>query len=327
MGYSQEVLRRARARLDQDREARQSQIAQRLEQAYEQLPRLKQIDMQLRRSMALAAQTVFTTGGDAKVMMEQVRIANQGLQNERRELVEAHFPAGYLDESPLCPQCGDRGFVGSRMCVCLQELCRQEQVKELTLLAGGGEDFDNFQLDYYGAMVDPHIGASPRKVMEVTFRTCKKYAEEFTTASGNLLFSGGTGLGKTFLSSCIAKSVSLKGYSVVYETAGRLFSVMNRVQFEGDEDARREARRYTACDLLILDDLGTEMGGQFTTAALYTLINDRILMKKPTVISTNLTSADIEKRYSVQIASRLRGEYTRVAFVGEDIRVKKNQMF
>lgn len=327
MGYSQEVLRRARARLDQDREARQSRYAQRLEQAYQQLPRLKQIDMELRRSMALAAQTVFTSGGDAKVMMEQVRIANQALQNERRELTEANFPAGYLDDSPLCTQCGDRGFVGSRMCVCLQELCRQEQVKELTLFAGGGEDFENFRLDYYGAMVDPHIGASPRKVMEATFRTCKKYAEEFTTESGNLLFSGGTGLGKTFLSSCIAKTVSRKGYSVVYETAGRLFSVMNRVQFEGDEDARREARRYTACDLLILDDLGTEMGGQFTTAALYTLINDRILMKKPTVISTNLTSADIEKRYSVQIASRLRGEYTRVAFVGEDIRVKKNQMF
>ena len=327
MGYSQEVLRRARARLDQEREARQSRYAQRLEQAYEHLPRLKQIDMELRRSMALAAQTVFTTGGDAKAVMEQVRMANQALQNERRELVEANFPVDHLDESPLCPLCGDRGYVGSRMCACLQELCRQEQVKELTLLAGGGEDFEKFRLDYYGAMVDPHIGASPRKVMEVTFRTCKKYAEEFTTASGNLLFSGGTGLGKTFLSSCIARSVSRKGYSVVYETAGRLFSVMNRVQFEGDEDARREAKRYTACDLLILDDLGTEMGGQFTTAALYTLINDRLLLKKPTVISTNLTSADIEKRYSVQVASRLRGEYTRVAFVGEDIRVKKNQMF
>ena len=327
MAYSKEILQRARQRLESAKADRESENLQRLQQAYEKLPRLKEIDLQLRKTMTLAAQAVFTSGSDAKQTMEQVRAANLGLQQERRELVEANFPAGYLDESPLCPHCSDRGYVGSQMCVCFQELCRQEQVKELTLLAGGGEDFENFRLDYYAAAVDPTIGASPRKVMEKTYLTCKKYAQTFSLESGNLLFSGGTGLGKTFLSSCIARAVSLGGYSVVYETAGRLFSVLNRVQFEGDEEARREAKRYTACDLLILDDLGTEMGGQFTTAALYALINDRLLLKKPTVISTNLTSADIEKRYSVQVASRLRGEYTRLAFVGDDIRVKKNQMF
>ena len=111
---------------------------------------------------------------------------------------------------------------------------------------------------------------------------------------------------------------------MVYESAAHLFSKMERAKFGGDEDAIREIRKYSDCDLLIVDDLGTEMGGQFTTSALYTLINDRLLAGKPMIISTNLNTEDIEKRYSAQIASRLRGSFRRVAFLGEDIRLKKN---
>ena len=139
-----------------------------------------------------------------------------------------------------------------------------------------------------------------------------------------MLFSGDTGLGKTFLSACIARQVADSGYSVVYESAGHLFSKMERAKFGGDEEAQREIRKYSDCDLLIVDDLGTEMGGQFTTAARYTLINDRLLAGKPMIISTNLNTEDIEKRYSSQIASRLRGSFRRVAFLGDDIRLKKN---
>ena len=159
----------------------------------------------------------------------------------------------------------------------------------------------------------------------MTYNTCKKYAYGFTERAGNLLFSGDTGLGKTFLSACIARTVADRGYSVMYESAGHLFSRLERAKFSGDEQARREAEKYTACDLLIIDDLGTEMGGQFTTSALYGLINDRILSGKATIISTNLNSADLEKRYSPAIASRLRGEFTRLAFLGEDIRLKKSR--
>jgi DNA replication protein DnaC len=164
-----------------------------------------------------------------------------------------------------------------------------------------------------------------RAVMEKTFQICRRYAMEFTERSENLLFSGGTGLGKTFLSACIARTVADRGYSVCYETASHLFSKLERAKFSGDEDARRETEKYTACDLLIVDDLGTEMGGQFTTSALYSLVNDRILDGKATIISTNLNSEDLEKRYSAAIASRLRGNYRRIAFMGEDIRLKKNR--
>ena len=326
MGYSAEVVQRARERLAQARADRETENLRHLTDAYRRIPRLKQIDLELRRSMAVAAQAVFTAGGDVRTAMEQAKQDNLVLQLERRELIAANFEEGYLDDSPICENCGGTGYVGTAMCECLRELCRQEQKRELTFLNVGKESFEQFRLEYYPDRIDPRQGVNIRTVMEKTFQTCRRYAMEFTEKSDNLLFSGGTGLGKTFLSACIARTVADRGYSVMYESASHLFSKLERAKFSGDEDARRDAEKYTACDLLIVDDLGTEMGGQFTTSALYTLINDRILDGKATIISTNLHSDDLEKRYSAAIASRLRGNYRRIAFMGEDIRLKKRGM-
>ena len=324
MGYSAEVLQRARARLAAAKADRESENQQHLTEAYERVPRLQEIDRQLRMTMAMAAQAAFVNGGDAMQAMEAVKQKNLSLQQERQQLAHLYFEEGFLDDSPICDHCGGSGYVGATMCECLQELCRQEQKKELTLLNVGRETFDQFRLDYYPERVDPKLGVSIRSVMEKTFQTCRKYAHTFTEKSGNLLFSGDTGLGKTFLSACIARTVADRGYSVVYESAGHLFAKLERAKFENDETAREETKKYTACDLLIIDDLGTEMGGQFVSAALYTLINDRLLAGKPMIVSTNLNSDDLSRRYSSQIASRLRGSFIRVAFLGEDIRVKKN---
>ena len=161
--------------------------------------------------------------------------------------------------------------------------------------------------------------------MERNFQNCRRYALTFTPHAGNLLFVGGTGLGKTFLSACIARAVADRGYSVVYESAAHLFGKLEQAKFSPSEENRREAARFTECDLLIVDDLGTEMPGQFVTAALYTLLNDRILGNLPMVISTNLNVEEISRRYSPQIASRLHGSFQRLTFVGEDIRVLKNR--
>ena len=163
--------------------------------------------------------------------------------------------------------------------------------------------------------------------MERNFRTCKNYALHFSKESGNLLFVGGTGLGKTFLSACIARAVADRGYSVAYETASRLFTKLEQARFNSSEETRREADKLMQCDLLIIDDLGTELPGQFVTAALYSLMNDRILAGNPMVISTNLNVDEAARRYSPQIASRLHGNFTRLTFVGEDIRVLKNRGF
>lgn len=324
MAYSAEVIRRARQRLDQQKADRQSQQQQRLQEAYNRVPRLRQIDRLLRQTMAQAAQAVFRQGGDVQAAMNRAKEENLALQQERALLVKENFEEGFLDESPICGQCSGSGYVGSTMCRCLQELCRQEQCKELTLLHMGTETFDRFRLDVYPDRWDPGMGVNIRTLMGKTYRSCLDYARNFSEKSGNLLFSGGTGLGKTFLSACIAREVAAKGYSVVYESASHLVSRLEQAKFGGDEEARSYAQRYSVCDLLIVDDLGTEMGGQFTTAALYTLINDRLLAGKPMIISTNMNTEDFGRRYSPQIASRLSGSFKRLFFVGDDVRVKMN---
>lgn len=325
MAYGTEVLQRARQRLENARADQKSLQQEHLQKAYEKTPRLKEIDIQLRRSMALAAQAVFAEGGDARKAMEQVKLANLALQQEREALIMKNYAPGYLDESSICPHCDGTGYIGSTMCECLHELCRQEQKKELTHLLLNEESFDDFQLDYYPDKVDTALGVNIRAFMKKTYQHCVQYAATFSEESENLLFSGATGLGKTFLSACIARCVADKGYSVIYESATHLFSKLEKARFNGDVVAQKEAEKYTECDLLILDDLGTEMVSHFITTSLYTLINDRILSKKATIVSTNLTNEDLEKRYSHQIVSRLRGCYRRIAFLGDDIRVLKNR--
>lgn len=325
MAYSKEVVSRARARLAQAREDRESENRDHLARAYEKLPRLRQLDMELRRTMVEAAQAAFRQGEDGVNALEAAKAKNKALQEERRQLAMTHFEEGYLDDSPICDSCGGQGYVGSNMCQCLAELCRQEQKKELTLLSGGNESFSQFRLDYYPDRADPKYGVSPRTIMEKNLQNCRRYALTFTPNAGNLLFVGGTGLGKTFLSACVARSVADRGYSVVYETANRLFTNLERVKFTGDEDSRKEAEKYNTCDLLIIDDLGTEMPGQFVTAALYSLLNDRLLAGKPMVVSTNLNTEELKRRYSPQIASRLQGSFSQMIFLGEDIRILKQK--
>lgn len=324
MAYSAEVIRRARERLAQAREDRESENRQHLAEAYEKCPRIRQIDLQLRRTMAQAAQAAFRKGSDGRAEMDAIRQENLALQQERAQLVGQYFEEGYLDDSPICTVCGGSGYVGSNMCECLRELCRQEQKKELTFLSAGKDRFEQFSLDYYPDRLDPVMKVNVRALMERNLQMCRRYAATFSEKSPNLLFSGDTGLGKTFLSACIARVVADRGYSVVYESASHLFGKLERAKFYNDEQARQDSQRYTDCDLLIVDDLGTEMPSQFTTSALYTLINDRILYGRPMILSTNLNTEDFSRRYSSQVASRLNGNFQRIPFLGEDIRAKKN---
>lgn len=322
MAYASETVARARARLAAMKEDRESLTRQRLAEVYEAQPRIRQIDMELRRTMVQAAQAAFTDG--SLDVLEKAKAHNQALQQERAEILNAFFAPGYLDESPVCPKCGGTGYLGSQMCQCLSRLCQEEQRRELTALENSGS-FARFRLDYYSDVYDPRMKTSARAVMERTLDFCRQYAMQFGPESGSLLFVGGTGRGKTFLAGCVANAVSDRGWGVVYEPAGTLFTALENAKFNATEETIHQAQKYSACDLLILDDLGTEMPGQFVTAALYSLVNQRLLARKATIITTNLTYEEIEKRYNPQIASRLYGDYRRLTFVGEDIRVLKNR--
>lgn len=326
MAYSPEALRRARARLAQAKAEREAENAEHLRRAYRQVPRLAEIDRALRLTMVQAVQAVLQKGGDPRDALAGIQRENQALQREREWLIEDNFEEGFLDDTPICTNCGGTGYVGTAMCECLAELCRQEQRRELTVLAGAGrESFEGFRLHYYTDQFDPNLGASPRTVMAGTLQTCRRYAHSFSRQSGNLLLNGNPGLGKTFLSACIARTVADSGFSVVYESAVHLFARLEAAKFSGSQEEKQQAGKYTACDLLIVDDLGTEMTTQFVSTALYTLLNDRLLAGAPTIVSTNLQSDEIVRRYTPQIASRLLGSYRLVTFVGEDIRLQRAQ--
>lgn len=321
MAYTHTVLQRARARYEQSKTERAKQYEANLRQAYREHPRLEEIDRELKLTMVNLMANALRQGEDVRIALAEIRDLNLSLQQEREWIIEAaEYEEGFLDDSPICTKCGGTGYCGSSMCSCLSELCRQEQKRELTSLLGSGkENFDNFRLDYYTDEYDPKLGTSPRKLMQSNFNICKKYAQTFTPASGSLLFSGATGLGKTFLSACIARQVAEQGFSVMYETAIRVFSDFEAEKF-GTEENFGKSRKYFDCDLLIIDDLGTEMTTQFTVSALYSIINTRMMDGKATIISTNLMPDAIEKRYSPQISSRIVGTYRLIKFVGNDIR-------
>ena len=324
MSYDPNVLQQATRRLEEARMERSRQTEQRRRQAYERQPRLAQIDRQLRQTMTGVATAALKQGEDPGPALDRLRAENLDLQDERNMLLAGMgLHPEDVDDTPACAQCGDRGWRGAVMCDCLRSLCTQEQIRSLSSLLNLGEQsFGRFRLDYYSNLPDPTTGISPRENMEkVIHPICLSYANNFGRSRlRNLFFYGAPGLGKTFLSACIARAVSEAGHSVVYDTAGSIFARFEDQKFARDAQAKDETRRYLNCDLLIVDDLGCELTTQFVQTALYTLINSRLASGRHTIISSNLTMDEVARRYSPQIASRLDGEYEALCFYGEDIR-------
>lgn len=326
MGFDKEVMARARSRYAEAISEHQRLIRERTAQVYEDYPRVRELDLAIRQTMAEVMAYTFRQGGDPRAAIDRVREKNQNLQAERRYiLAEAGYREEELAEGPMCKSCGDTGYVGERMCDCFRAFCVEEQRKGLTsLLESRSSSFDDFSLDYYSTAVDPQYGISPRDQMDMIYEHCVEYAMKFSPHARSLLMNGGTGLGKTFLSACIANQVVSMGYSVIYDTAIHVFACLEKQKFGGGTpEELRTAEQIMECDLLILDDLGTEMTTAFVTPALYSIINGRILSGKPTIISTNLKLGELSKRYSPQIASRLMGEYSSLVFMGQDIRLLK----
>jgi len=322
MSYTEAIIQRARARLEQARDAHDREEQARLEQIFAQYPRLKEIEKSLRRTMTQVMAATFRAGSDPTRAIEQIKRENLALQQERDWLLQSiDLEPGDLEASAFCPECGGSGYRGAVMCSCLKELCRQEQKKELTSLLGAGrETFDQFRTDVYPAQYDARLGTSPRELMAMTLADCQHYARTFRPGSESLLFIGATGLGKTLLSGCVAKAVADRGYSVIYDTAISVFTQFEQAKF-GPQSQRDGADKYLQCDLLILDDLGTELTTQMTISSLYTLINSRMTAGLPTIISTNLPLSELEGRYSAPIASRILGLYRVYKFYGQDVRL------
>ncbi len=329
MPYDGKIVRRALRRFEEDRRDREDRALDRREAVFQRQPRLREIDAELRATMGRILSTALRKGTDPRAAVEALKKQNLGLQEERRLLLEnLGLPVDCLEEKPACPLCADTGWRDGRMCRCLKAYCAREQQKELSrMLDLGSQSFETFSLEWYDQAEDPALGVSPRENMDWILRTCKRYAAGFGPGSGNLLLTGAPGLGKTFLSAAIAREVSGEGFSVVYDTAAHIFDRFEARKFgrEAGEAVEADVDRVLDCDLLILDDLGTEMTTPFVQSALYTIVNTRVTDRRASILSTNLDLKELARRYSPQIVSRLEGEYQVLPFFGEDIRRLKKE--
>ena len=327
MAYDGRIMQRALTRFDEDKQRRAAQLEQRRRTAYARAPRLAEIEAELRGTMGRIISSALARGTDPVPAIRVLRDENLQLQRERAELLASlGYPADYLEEKPAGAKCGDTGYVSGGVCACLRAYYAREQLAELSRLLPLGEDsFETFSFDWYDSAVQPAFGISPRENMERNYDVCRDYAYQFAKGSGDLLLSGGTGLGKTFLSACIARVVSENGFSVVYDTAASVFSRFEDAKFRRDDGGSEDADRCMRCDLLILDDLGTEMTTSFVQSALYQIVNGRLMAGRSTIISTNLAPEEIGSRYGRSVLSRLEGEYEILPFFGEDIRRLKRE--
>jgi len=311
---------------DRDKMASSQLKSQRLEEVYEKCPDIKAIDNDMSRLGADLCKAIILKATEADI--QKMADKNQAQQVQRVKLLEEYgFSESYLHDVYKCIKCSDTGFVeGGAKCACFKQklVAKYYQMSNLGR-ALKDENFENFKFDYYSTLIDKNIGISPREKMEIIHRYAKQFVNEFKNEPGNLFFHGKVGLGKTFLCSCIAKEVLDKGHTVLYLPATKLFKTIEDARFHRSETEVSDAQInfFYTVELLIIDDLGTEFSTLATQSALFDIVNSRILDRKPTIISSNLSPRELEGHCSDRLVSRFIEHYEIVQFSGEDIRERK----
>lgn len=290
----------------------------RTQNVYERFPEIKQIDDQI-SDLAEKFASSFTSEGIMN--FEQYKSKLSDLRMEKEALLKCyHISPKELQMQYRCQDCQDTGYIGNEKCHCfkqriIDEMYQQSNLREILK----AENFSTLSYKYYD---QENI-----KQMQIAIDTCKNFVEKFDKSFENILLCGTVGIGKTFLSNCIAKEILDQGHSVLYLSAFQLFDLMAKNSFSaGDSKESDVAKQYPyifESDLLIIDDLGTELANRFTVAGFFLVINERILRKKSTLISTNLSPEEILSTYTERCASRIISNYTMLKLSGSDIRLKK----
>ncbi|MBR5941718.1 MAG: ATP-binding protein [Clostridia bacterium] len=321
MSYGRDVYDKALARLKERHDVCTMKANERRRALSEVNPRFGEIEAELRAtSSGLFAALLSDKGMDA---FNSVMEKNKALRAEREKLLaDAGLDAHFLDDVYACSECRDEYYIDGKMCSCLKKELRAAAYEKLNASTRLKlTSFDDFDLGYYSDEIDETLGESPRSRMTDVLAFVKRYADEIKTRSDSLLFTGGTGLGKTHLSLAVAKEATDAGLGVIYDSVPSLMMKLENERFGRGDDGFCEA--VCSCDLLILDDLGAEHSTAATRTFLYTIVNSRIMSELPTIISTNLSVSELSERYSDAVYSRLSGDYTPIWFCGSDIRLKK----
>ena len=292
----------------------------------EKIPAYRQLEDQMREMSVLAARAALEGSHES---MRELTEKTEQISREKKELLAQYgYPENYLDPVYTCPDCHDTGYIGDRKCHCFQKriveyLYEQSNLKEILDI----ENFSHFDIAYYSDdYIEESTGLTPRDNIRRILMTAHDFCDNFGDCEQNLLLYGNTGVGKTFLTHCIAKELLSQSYTVVYLTSIGLFDILEKNKFDRELSSLEKSTTVSYimnCDLLILDDLGTELTNSFTTSQLYQVIDSRLVHKKSTIISTNLSFDDLREQYSERIFSRLTSGYTLLKVTGEDIRLKK----
>lgn len=328
MGYSPEVKAKAINKIKERKLEAERLAAQRREKIFSEIPQASEYEHKI-ASCAIKAGRAVIKGGDTKTELEALKNESLKLQQEYSELLKSNgYSVSDTEPDYFCKKCNDTGYYDTDnrtvMCSCLKKAMVEEACAELNrnspLKLSTFEDFD---LNLYSKDKEDDLPRSPYEQMSKILDYCKNYAKNFTKNSESIFMKGMTGLGKTHLSLAIANEVIKKGYGVIYASAPILVSKLEKEQFRRDIDAFGTEDALIRCDLLIVDDLGTEFSNKFSAGAIYNLFNSRLLLGKPVIINTNLDLDELEDIYTQRFVSRIIGETRKLDFFGKDIRIIK----
>ena len=302
----------------------QHELSRRREEIFSRIPEYAALDARIGACSRDYARKMLLDDSDLSI--DALNREIQKLSRQKKDLLLASgYPANYLEAVYECPDCRDTGYIEDKKCHCLLRAC-SELLYSQSNLAGilKEENFKNFSLDYYSESIQDSVtGKSSRELAELALKRCQDFVRDFDHQPGNLFIYGDTGLGKTFLSHCIAGALMDQAHSVAYFSAFRLFETLADSSFRSNEEAATYAEQIFDCDFLIIDDLGTEMVNSFVSSRLFQVINERILKGKSTMISTNLSLATFVDTYTERVFSRISSNYQILRLAGEDIRLRK----
>lgn len=323
MSYNEKIYKRAFDELNLRREKATVKATHKKDELIIGVPRLKEIENELSHAGIELARVVLS-GGTTRENILKLKEKNEALQHEKSEILNIlQLPKEFLEPDYVCKKCNDNGYIENNMCDCLKSLLKKLAVQDINKTSPLELcSFSSFKLDFYPDDIKISNNQTPKEIMKNVLDYCKKYSKNFSEKSSNILMMGNTGLGKTHLSLAIAKSAVEKGYSVLYDSMPNLLNRIEQEHFNNKSQSHDILNAVLDADLLILDDLGAEFLTQFTATCIYNVINTRLLSRKPTIISTNLTTTEIETRYTNRILSRLIGTYEILSFCGNDIRIK-----